>query len=367
MSKMIIFLTAQFLIFPMRCRAELSHNDGGDQIIKAEVLEILEEREMERENDSKYTQQNIKLKGLGGDFKNKEFIFTGISDFDVVSAGTYEKGDKVLVNYFKDYDGKDIFQIIDYVRSGKLYLMFIIFISLTIIAAGFKGARAIFGLGMSFFIIMKFIIPKILSGSSPLGIAILGAFLILLFVIYFTEGFNRRAHLAILSILICLAFTGFLSSLFSNIANLGGMAGEEAMFLIGISKFPINFKGLLLAGIIIGTLGVLDDVAISQLSIIEQIKTANKDLTDREVYKKAFSVGVAHISSMTNTLFLTCAGASLPLLLLFSVKEPPFLGFSSIINNELIATEIMRTLAGSIGLIMVVPISTFLGVKFLKK
>ena len=138
------------------------------------------------------------------------------------------------------------------------------------------------------------------------------------------------------------------------------------MFLIDFGKTMINFKGLLLAGIIISTLGVLDDVIISQIVSVEQIKKINSNLSKKDVYKKAMKIGVSHMSSMINTLFLVYAGASLPLLLLFTINEPPFLTFNQIINNEIIAIEIVRTLAGSIGLVLSIPITTFLASWFLK-
>jgi len=339
---------------------------GDDDIIEALVLEIIEEREIKREDGSTNLQQNIKLQGLDGQWEGKEFVFYGISDFDVISSNEYSAGDKVLVNCHKDLEGTEVFYVIDYIRRGKLYLLALIFALVLISIGGFKGFRSLLGLVFSFIVIMKFIIPRILAGSSPLLITIFGALFILVFIIYLTEGITKRSHLAVISILISLVITGFISSFFTSFAKLSGMAGEEAMFLVGLSKTPINFQGLLLAGIIIGTLGVLDDVVISQISTAEQIRKANLNLSDSDVFKKTFKVGVSHISSMTNTLFLAYAGASLPLLLLFSIKQPPFMSFSQIVNNEMIATEIVRTLVGSIGLVLVVPIATYLGVKFNK-
>ncbi|MFH1030838.1 MAG: YibE/F family protein [bacterium] len=337
---------------------------GNEEIIEAEVVEIIEEREIEREDGSKNIQQNIRLKGLNGEWDGKEFIFEGISNFDVVSSKKYGKGDKVIVSHHQDMDGKDMFYITDYVRRRGLYLLSLIFVMVIVIVAGFKGLRALLSLFLSFIIIMFYIIPKILAGSNPLSISIIGSVLILTGIIYLTEGLNRRSNLAVVSILASLAITGALAIFFTSLTRLGGMAGEEAMFLIGFSKTPINFEGLLLAGIIIGTLGVLDDAVISQLATVEEIRKAGSLISKRDLFRKSFGVGVSHISSMTNTLFLAYAGASLPLLLLFSIKQPPFLSFTQIINNEMIATEIVRALVGSVGLVLVVPIATFLGVEF---
>ncbi|MFH1661739.1 MAG: YibE/F family protein [Candidatus Falkowbacteria bacterium] len=151
-----------------------------------------------------------------------------------------------------------------------------------------------------------------------------------------------------------------MSYAFVSLAKLTGAASEEVLFLLNIPGAQINLQGLLLAGIIIGSLGVLDDVVISQVSTTEQISHANHSLSKAEVFKKSYKVGVSHIASMTNTLFMAYAGASLPILILFVSGESAFANWGQAVNTELIAQEIIRTLAGSIGLIMSVPIATFL-------
>ncbi|MFH1456683.1 MAG: YibE/F family protein [Patescibacteria group bacterium] len=340
---------------------------SGDEIFKAEVIKILEEKELTEEDGSKSIQQNIKLKGLENDWENKEIIFQGINDYQVIKNNIYKVGDKVLVASSPGPNGEENYYITDYIRHPSLYWLSLIFIVLVFLIGRWKGLRALIGLLASFFVIMKIIVPKILTGTNPLLISIFGSILILFLVIYLTEGINRKSHLAILSVIISLIIVGILSILFTNISKLTGMAQEEIMFLVGFGKSMIDFKGLLLAGIIIGTLGVLDDAVVSQIASVEQIKNANSNLSKKEVYKNSMKIGTSHMSSMINTLFLVYAGASLPLLLLFTIKEPPFLTFNQIINNEIIAIEIVRTLAGSVGLILSIPIATFLASYFLKK
>ena len=139
------------------------------------------------------------------------------------------------------------------------------------------------------------------------------------------------------------------------------------MYLLNIGQGNINVQGLLLAGILIGTLGVLDDVIVSQVSIVEQLKKANPKLSNKQVYIRSLKVGIDHITSMINTLFFAYAGASLPLLILFTQSEVIGLNFSQAINNEIIATEIVRTLLGSTGIILSIPIANYLASYFLKK
>jgi uncharacterized membrane protein len=195
---------------------------------------------------------------------------------------------------------------------------------------------------------------------------LIGSFLILFLIIYVTEGFKKRSHITVLSIFLSLVITVFLSWFFVSLTKLTGVSSEETGFLVELAGRVINFKGLLLAGIIIGVLGVLDDVVIAQVATVEQIEDVDPSLSGMDLFKRSYEVGVSHISSMTNTLFLAYAGVSMPLLILFLSGQSAFSDWTQIINNEAIATEIVRTLAGSIGLILSVPISTAIAVWWTK-
>ena len=360
--KIILFLLC-FLVLPSTVFA--NNTDASEDIFKARVVEVLENREIENDNGSLTIQQKLRLKGLEKKWKNQEIIFDGM-EYDVIASVSYKVGDRVLVNYNKDVDGQDMFFVIGFVRHGFLYLLAFLFAVIVILVGRFKGARALLVLIFTFLIILKFIIPNILAGNSPLMISIVGSFFILLISIYVTEGFNRNSTVAIFSILISLLCTGLLSVWFTNLAKLNGFANEDVLYLIEMAGSNINVKGLLLAGIIIGALGVLDDVVVSQVVLVGELKKINARLPKRILYKKAMKVGISHLSSMVNTLFLAYAGATLPLLILFSVKQEPALSFNQIINNEIIATEIVRTLAGSVGLVLAVPLSTLLAVYFVR-
>jgi len=361
--KKIIILTL-FLLLPSLAFAQNALVD--DQIFKAKVLEVIEEKEVIGIDGATFTQQNLKLIGLEGDFKDTEFIYTGITDLEVVAKNVYSKADKVIVNYSQDFEGNDLYYILDYVRTSKLYLLLIIFVISVVTIGKWKGFKSLIALAISFIIILKFIIPKILSGSNPLIISVIGGTVILLFAVYLTQGFSKKAHLANLALTISFVFTALLSVIFTNITKLTGLVSEEAVYIVGLNQGGINMKGLLLAGILIGALGVLDDIIINQVSAVEQIKKANPGLSDKEVYKRGLKIGVDHISSMTNTLFFAYVGVSLPLLILFSLKQPPFLTFSQVINNEVVATEIVRALVGSVGLVFSIPIANYLASYFFK-
>lgn len=364
MKKIFFVCLLAALLAPTFALAQNESPKSNLETFEARVLQILDQRTLTREDGSKNIQQNLRLKGLDGNWDGKEFTVEGIGEADIIDTLTYKRGDRVLVNHDIDIEGNDQFYIIDYVRRESLYWLAGIFALLILVIGRWKGAKSLFSLVVSFLVIMKFIVPLILSGQNPLLIGIAGSLIILGCVIYLTEGWRHSSHLAVISIIISLIVTYVLSELWVGAARLSGIS-EEAASLIGLGKTSINFSGLLLTSIIIGTLGVLDDVVISQIEAVQQIKSANPALSKLEIFKMAFEIGNAHLGAVVNTLFLAYAGASLPILLLFSVDIPPFLTFRQVINNEMIATEIIRTLVGSIGLALAVPLTTALATYFL--
>lgn len=364
-NKLLLLIFFSLFFFPAALFAQNISEQKEEEVFKARVIEVLEQKNISRGDGSVSIRQKLKLIGLEKNWKDKEIIFDG-TEIDVVSADEYAVGDKVLVDYSPGPEGDENFYIVGYSRTNAIYWLALL-LALIVVAVGkLKGLRALIVLLLTFLIILKFIVPMILSGSDPLIISIIGSFFILILSVYITEGLGRTSTIAIFSVLISLVITGLLSVWFSAATKLTGFASEEAVYLTGLAGGNINIKGLMLAGIIIGALGALDDVIISQVALVKELKTANPELAKRQVYGRAMRVGVSHLSSLVNTLFLAYAGASLPLLILFSVKEPPFLTFSQVIDNEMIATEIVRTFTGSIGLILAVPIATLLAVQFIK-
>ena len=358
LRKIVLFTIVFAALLPFQIHAdEFSDNSTT---FKARVIEILNTKEKSREDGSIYTQQDLKLLALDGELKDQEIIYQGIADLDVMNANYYDIGDKVYIDSFVDELGVSTFYVVDFVRTGYIYLLSIIFILIVFLIGRFKGLKALLGLVFSFFVIIEFILPQILAGHDPFIISLVGGLGILGVIIYLTEGFNRKSHLAILSVLFSLMVTLVLSVIFTKLTKLSGMSQEEATFLIGASKTAINFKGLLLAGFIIGATGVLDDIVVGQIEAVESIREANPSLSTKKVFALAYRVGNTHLGAIINTLFLTYAGASLPLLLLFVLNQSTGLTFDRAINTEAISTEIIRTLVGSIGVMLSMPIATFL-------
>lgn len=351
---LLIFLLVSS-IFPSPTAAQ--ENSPSGESLEAVITNILEEKEI-KFGEEKQLYQKLKLSVTRGSLEGQSIT---VENGNLPSANVvkYKKGDKLIVEYSKDFEGNDVFFISDYVRRDALLWLFIIFIAIAIVVGKIWGITSLLGMGFSFLVIFKFILPQIINGSDPVFIAIIGSLFIIPVTFYLSHGFNKKTHVAIASTAIALVITGILANIFVEAAKLTGFASEEAGFLQVARGGRVNIKGLLLAGIIIGALGILDDVTVSQASVVQQLKETASKLKFSELYKKAMKVGQDHVSSMVNTLVLVYTGAAMPLLLLFIDNPRPF---SEVINYEIIADEIVRTLVGSIGLIAAVPITTFLAV-----
>jgi uncharacterized membrane protein len=202
--------------------------------------------------------------------------------------------------------------------------------------------------------VLGFIAPAILDGESPLAVAVVGAMAVMLVTISLAHGLGAKSLAAIVGTAASLLLVAGLASVFTELTHLTGLSSEEAT-LLQFQGFKVDFQGLLLAGIVIGALGVLDDVTVSQASTVMALRAANPNLGFGELYRRALVVGRDHVSATVNTLVLAYVGSSLPILLIFSSGD---LGLVDAINVELVAKEVVATLVGSIGLIAAVPLTT---------
>ena len=245
---------------------------------------------------------------------------------------------------------------LDFDRRVPLVGLALAFSLVVVALSRWRGLAALAGLVVSLMVLIKFVLPAILAGGDPLLVAIVGGAAVMFSALYLAHGLNAATTTAVLGTLVSLSLTGLLALLFVNISIFTGAGSEEAAFL-QISAQQVNLQGLLLASIIIGTLGVLDDVTVTQASAVWELQKANPDYGIRNLYKAGIRIGRDHIASTVNTLVLAYAGASLPLLILFSVSNRPL---GQIVNTETVAEEVVRTLVGSIGLVASVPITTAL-------
>jgi uncharacterized membrane protein len=330
------------------------------ETLEAVVTEILEENETETQEGSQLYQK-LKLLVTKGSIEGQTIIAES-GKIQTADIQRYKVGDELVV-IKSEVEGESTFYISDYVRRRALLWLFLLFSLVVILVGKIWGITSLLGMIFSFVVIVFFILPQIINGADPIFVTIIGSLIIAPVTFYLSHGFNKKTHVAIASTAIALVVTGILAGIFVEKAKLTGYASEEAGFLQINKGGKINIEGLLLAGIIIGALGILDDVTVSQASVVQQLKEASKQLSSSNLYKRAMRVGQDHVSSMVNTLVLVYTGAALPLLLLFIDNPRPF---SEVINYEIIADEIVRTLVGSIGLVLAVPITTFLAIHFLK-
>jgi uncharacterized membrane protein len=266
----------------------------------------------------------------------------------------FRKGDRVLVERTRTMEGGDVFHVTDYVRSSPLLWLTVLFAAVTVLLNGWQGLRSLMGMGVSLVVIGGFIVPQILDGRNPVVVAVLGSVIMMGISLYLVYGWNSKTHVAVAGLLLSLTVTGLLAVWAVNWSRLSGFGAEEAGFL-QVAGVQLDTRGLLLAGIIIGTLGALDDIAIGQASTISELAKANPSLTWRALFTHGMTVGRDHIAAMVNTLLLAYVGAALPLVLMFTVFAEP-LGFT--INREIIAEEIVRTIVGSLGLLAGVPLTS---------
>jgi uncharacterized membrane protein len=265
-------------------------------------------------------------------------------------------GDKlVLIRTEGTASGAD-YQILDHQRGRGLWVLGIAF-ALAVVAFGrWRGLAALGGLAITFGVLLLFIVPAILDGRSPLLVAVVGSAAIMLSVLYLTHGFTVPTSVAVLGTLASLTLTGLLAAAATAALHLSGVGTEETNFL-SLTFSDVNMQGLLLAGILIGSLGVLDDVAVTQAVTVNELARANPTLPATGLYRAASRVGRAHITSVINTLVLAYAGASLPLLILLAAGNAPL---GQVLTTQMLAQEIVRSAVGTMGLIAAVPITTAL-------
>lgn len=266
------------------------------------------------------------------------------------------QGQGVVVAYAPDAPHDLQYSVTDVNRKFPMALLAGVF-ALVVVAVGrMRGVMALVALAVSFAVLTLFILPAVLQGSNPLLVAVIGASAIMLIALYMCHGLTARTSVAVIGTLISLLLIGLLGSLFIGWASLTGNTDDSTGLIHGL--YPhIDMSGLLLAGVIIGSLGVLDDVTVTQTSAVWELHQANPMMGARGLYKAGIRIGRDHIASVVNTLVLAYAGAALPLLLLFSIARS---SVGTVANSELVAEEIVRTLVGSIGLVASVPVTTAL-------
>lgn len=325
---------------------------------KAKVLEVVsQERRLVPGTDTESIYQTIRAVILSGEEQDK--IVTIENDYLQLTV------DQVfyLSHTTNDLDGSDYYAVAEVDRIPALAILGILFVAVVLFFGGKQGARGLLALLGGLLFIVFLLLPSVLNGYSPVLVSVVVASIIVTLGSYVTHGFNKTTTTAVLGMITTIIFTGTLAYFSIDFAQLSGFSSDETVYLNFNTRGVIDFAGLLLGGILIGTLGVLYDAAIGQSVAVEELASAGKHLSRKEIYKRALRIGREHIGALVNTLAIAYVGASLPLLLLFY-------GFGSdsfllAINREIFATEIVRTIVGSIGIVLTVPITTAIATRLL--
>lgn len=326
------------------------------QYYKAEVIEVISQTTQKNQGKESIVQK-LKLKILEGKEKDKIIQLDHGKFVSITDSQKAKTGDILILSETTNPQGGKINSVYDTYRLENVIFIVFLFAALVILVAGRKGLGSLVGMGVSLATIFFFIVPQILNGQNPILISILGSIFIMLVTLFATHGPSKKTALSLISIFISLVITGLISIAFVNLARLTGLGSEETYSLLQLKDVVINTKGLLLGGIIIASLGVLDDASVTQVSSLFEIFKANTKLGFFDLLERGFKVGKDHIASVVNTLVLAYAGSSIALFLIF-VINPSGLPYWVILNNEVITEEIVRTLAGTMGIILAVPITT---------
>jgi uncharacterized membrane protein len=321
------------------------------ETVRATVLEILSEEERDiMGTNTTTTVQMLRVELLEGQKAGQVVTFG--NDILILAPG-----DTIFVNRLEAIDGTEYFIFKDIERRPQLFVITGLLLFLIVIFAGWQGIRAIISLGVSLLAIIFLLVPALLAGYSPALASLVISAGILSIILFFTHGIRPHVVIAYAGTLAAVALTCAIAWWSVSWLRLTGFSSDASIYLNFSTGGTLDIAGLLLGSIIIGLLGVLDDVSITQASVVHELRRANQSLSMWELYARAIRVGRDHVGSLVNTLALAYVGAALPLVLLYARANADF--WVSI-NQEVMAAEIVRIVVGSIGLVLAVPLTTII-------
>ncbi|MGA1047369.1 MAG: YibE/F family protein [Minisyncoccia bacterium] len=309
--------------------------------------------------------QNLTLKILDKDKKGKIIVVENGGGTDLQESQIYKEGD-VLVVVQTMVGDKDQYYIQDRYRLPGLLGMGLFFVGLALIFAGKQGIGSMLGLIASVGVLLGYLVPSLLGGQNPVLVTFIASFTIITLTIFVSHGFRVRTFISFFSMNITLILAYIISAIFVYLAQMFGVGSEDTFYLASITNVDLDLRGILLAGVIVGMLGVLDDVTVAQAATIDEIKRANPKTKFKQLYRAGMSVGRDHIASLVNTLALAYVGSSLPLFLLLYINSSNVPIWVTL-NSEFIGQELVRTLSGSIAIILAVPITSWIAAKVFDK
>jgi uncharacterized membrane protein len=283
----------------------------------------------------------------------------GVDVPDNLNRSRIGEGDKIVLSYSPQGEPELRYAFSDRQRKPVLFWVAVAFAIVVVVLGRLRGLAALVGLTATLVILLIFVMPALLDGRSPVAVAVVGAAAIAFLAIYLAHGVGPMTTVALLGTLGSLVLTAVLAAAVTHLAALSGYASEEAS-IVQLAGNQLDVAGLVLAGIVIGALGAIDDMTVTQVAAVAELHAANPRLGRPRLYRAALRIGRDHVASTVNTLALAYAGASIPLFLLLVMSRQ---SLGSVANGEVVATEIIRTLVGSIGLVASVPLTTWLAVR----
>jgi uncharacterized membrane protein len=359
MKKIILLCISLFLalLFSSKVFAQ-DIQSPKDAYFKARVVSIIQEGQRNNQGFKSYF-QNVRVQAEDGSQQGKLLTVDNGTESQITKDEFVSPGQEIVVDKVITQNNETTYSIYDVYRLNNLFIFLVLFCFAVILIAGLKGFGSLVGMGVSLGIILLYIVPNILKGNDPLTVTLIGATAIILLTTYLAHGISQKTTIALLSTLISIFLTAGLAILAVRFTNISGIGNEDAFALqIGTTSL-INLKGLFLSGIIIATLGALNDITTTQALTILELKKADSKLNFVALFNKGFSVGKEHIASLVNTLILAYVGSAFAVFIFF-VLNPAKIPYWVVLNNEIVADEVVKILAGSIGLLLSVPIVTFL-------
>lgn len=300
--------------------------------------------------------QKISVKINSNDFSEENYVIENpISRLYNIKV---KEGSKVIIGVLEK-DGNLQMNLYSYDRSNMIYLLIAIFIISVVLIGGFKGIKSLVALFFTLICCVYLMVPLMLKGVNPIIAGILVSILSIIVTLILVSGFNKKTLTAILGTVSGVVISGLIAYAFGLLTNLSGLNMSEAESLAYIAEDTgLRVNGIMFTGILIASLGAVMDIAMSIASSIFEIHKINNKITFIELFKSAMNIGKDTIGTMTNTLILAFAGGSLSILILiFSANMP----FNKMINLDLLGIEIIQGLSGSIGIVLAVPITAFVG------
>lgn len=363
MKKSLLFIILFCTILSSWTFGEIDTIDLNDPVISYEHGEIIHVEDKVEEGDYSYEYQACVVRITSGVYKDEiveiENVFSENEFYNI----RVKPGDSVIL-HVEDYDITKEISIADFSRQNVLYVLLGLFLLALVVVGKVKGLKAVITITLTIILIYKVLLPGMLTGKNPLLLTI-GITTVITFVTLLTiSGFHTKSFAAIIGTLFGVIMAGSISIIAGNIVKLTGLSSHEASMLLFLpQEITFDFKDLLFSGILLGALGAVMDVAMSIASSIQEIYLANPKLSGRALFNSGMTVGQDIMGTMSNTLILAYTGSSIPLLLVFMAYDIPAI---SMFNMDLVASEIVRSLAGSIGLILTIPITAFVSVVLIR-